>query len=177
MPLSLVVLILVLLLMLAELRLSRANERALRGAGAVEPPQEVYDHMRWAYPGAFAAMAVEGAIRGLEPGMVTAAGAAVFVVAKLLKGWAIASLGPRWTYRVLVLPGVPLVTHGPYRFMRHPNYVGVAGELVGMALLVGAVVTGPLSIVGFGALLRRRIRVEERALSTAAESGAQSSGL
>jgi len=65
---------------------------------------------------------------------------------------------------VLVLPGVPLVTGGPYRFVRHPNYVGVVGELLGMALVTGARVTGPLGIVFFSWLLFRRIRAEDRAL-------------
>jgi methyltransferase len=166
MPLPLLILLMVLLVMLVELRRSQANERALRRAGAVEPRHEVYDHMRWAYPGAFIAMALEGTWRGVEPGGLMAAGAAVFLAAKLLKGWAIVSLGRRWTYRLLVLPGVPLVTHGPYRFMRHPNYVGVIGELVGMAVMMGALVTGPLGIIGFGTLLRRRIQVEERALAS-----------
>ena len=67
-------------------------------------------------------------------------------------------------YKVLVLPGVPLVTGGPYQFVRHPNYVGVIGELIGMALITGARVTGPFGVVFFSWLLVRRIRAEERAL-------------
>jgi methyltransferase len=162
--LSAVSLAVVLLLMLAELQLSRVNERALRQRGAVEPADEVYRTMRWAYPVLFVAMAIEGAIWGWPPGATTVAGVTVFVLSKMLKFWAIASLGFRWTYRVFVLPGAPLVTRGPYAFMRHPNYVAVVGEIVGMALLVGARMTGPIAIIGFGSLLRRRIRAEERAL-------------
>ena len=120
--------------------------------------------MRWAYPGVFAAMAVEGAVAGPEPGVTTAAGAAVLVAAKAFKFWAIASLGTRWTYRVLVLPNAALVDRGPYRFMRHPNYVAVLGELAGMALLTGARVTGVAGTLFFASLLYRRIRAEERAL-------------
>src|SRR5690606_27947037 len=110
----------------------------------VEPPGDVYRTMQWAYPLAFVAMAIEGALFGPAPGASTLAGAAVFVLGKALKVWAIVSLGRRWTFRVLVLPGAPLVAHGPYAFLNHPNYVGVAGELAGMALLVGARVSGPL---------------------------------
>lgn len=117
--------------------------------------------MRWAYPGVFIAMAVEGALFGPDPGPHTMAGALLFGASKALKYWAIAALGPRWTFRVLVLPGVPLVTRGPYAAMRHPNYIAVAGELVSMALLVGAQVTGPLGVLLFGLLLRRRIKVED----------------
>ncbi len=65
---------------------------------------------------------------------------------------------------MLVPPGAPLVAAGPYRWLRHPNYLAVAGEIAGAALLVGAFVSGALVLVGFGWLMRRRIAVEERAL-------------
>jgi methyltransferase len=154
----------VLVIMLAELRVSLAHERELFRAGAIEAPDPVYSTMRWAYPGTFVAMAIEGLVTATPPGFLTIAGAAVLIAGKALKVWAIASLGTRWTYRVLVIPSAPLVTRGPYRFLRHPNYVGVVGELVGMALLVQAPVTGVLSVIGFGYLLNLRIRTEEQAL-------------
>jgi len=125
----------------------------------------------------FAAMAAEGAIRGAGvelwpgdgtgPGWWTWAGAGVFAAGKLVKYWAIAALGERWTYRVLILPGVPLVTSGPYRFVRHPNYVGVVGELIGMMLVTSAWLTGPAGTVLLGELLRRPIASENRALADA----------
>jgi methyltransferase len=164
MAVSSVGLAVVLALMLVELRISLANERHLRRLGAVEAPDEVYQTMRWAYPGSFVAMSVEGLFTGAEAGPVAAWGLAVFVVAKGLKAWAIGSLGRRWTYRVFVLPDAPLVTHGPYAFMRHPNYVAVVGELVGMALMTGARIMGPVTTIAFATLLRRRIRAEELAL-------------
>jgi methyltransferase len=151
------------LLMLAELQVSMRHERMLRARGAVEPPDAVYSTMRWAYPAVFVAMAVEGMLFGPAPRRVLVTGIAVFAMAKLVKLWAITTLGERWTYKVLVLPGVPLVTSGPYRFVRHPNYVGVVGELVGMALMTGARVAGPLALVFFSWLLMRRIQAEERA--------------
>lgn len=161
---ALITLTAVLFLMLIEARLSSLNERTLRARGAVEPSGDVYQTMQWAYPACFVAMAVEGASFGATAGARTVAGAALFVAAKALKFWAIASLGTRWTFRVLVLPGVPLVTRGPYGWLRHPNYVAVVGELLSVAVVVGAPVTGVLSVLGFGALIRRRIRVEEQAL-------------
>ena len=84
--------------------------------------------------------------------------------AKALKWWAMASLGTRWTFRVLVVPDAPLVSTGPYAVLRHPNYVAVVGELLSMALLVGAVISGPIAVLLFGLLLRQRIRLEDRAL-------------
>lgn len=158
-------LVVVLAIMLAELRLSQRNERALLRQGAVAVPDPVYATMRWAYPGAFVAMAVEGLLAGPPARPIILAGAMLFAAAKLLKFWAIASLGQRWTYRVFVLPNAPLVTSGPYRLIRHPNYVGVIGELAGMALLVGARVTGPVGLAFFSLLLWLRIKAEEKALN------------
>jgi methyltransferase len=153
-----------LLLMLGELRISRRNERVLRSRGATAPRDPVYATMRWAYPGAFVCMAAEGLLRGTPNPRLMLAGAVVIVVAKLLKGWAIHSLRERWTYHVFILPDAPLVTSGPYRWIRHPNYLGVAGELVGFAILVGGRWTGPLGVLAFGELLRQRIKAEEQAL-------------
>lgn len=154
----------VLLMMLIELRVSLGNERALRARGASAPPDPAYNGMRVVYPATFVAMGIEGAFSAPSPGGLVLAGVAVFVLGKLLKVWAITALGPFWTYKVLVIPGETLVTRGPYAWMRHPNYVGVVGELVGAALILGARFTGPVSLAVFGWLLWRRIGAEERAL-------------
>jgi methyltransferase len=151
-------------MMLVEWRISTRNERRLRDAGAIEPIQDVYSTMQWAYPAAFVVMAVEGAVFGSGSSVTTVAGALLMTASKALKFWAIASLGWRWTFRVLVVPGAPLVGHGAYAMMRHPNYIAVIGELVSMAVLVNAWVTGPLATVLFSLLLRSRISVENRAL-------------
>jgi methyltransferase len=147
-----------------EARRAARNERAQLAGGGVEPAGDVYNLMRLVYPLAFAVMIAEGAARGLAPVAAIAAGAVTFTAAKALKWWAIAALGPFWTFRVIVIPGTTLVARGPYRFLRHPNYVGVVGELIGVALLAGAPWTGAASLVVFGTLLKRRIAVEERAL-------------
>lgn len=151
--------------MLLEARRAAANEAQLRATGAVEPAGDVYRIMQVAYPAAFLAMIAEGAWRGVQPGPVFAAGAIVFAAAKALKYWAIATLGPRWTFRVLVPPQSSLVVAGPYRYLRHPNYVGVAGELIGMALMSGAAIAGAVGTVAFMTLVAIRIRIEERALA------------
>jgi methyltransferase len=153
--------------MLVEARRASRNERVQRARGGVEPPDDVYGVMRIAYPLAFAAMLVEAALRGRPSTPVFAAGAVVLAAAKVLKWWAILSLGPFWTFRVIVIPQAPLIRRGPYRWLRHPNYVGVGGELAGVALLAGAPVSGVAAIGGFGLLLFKRIRVEERMLAAA----------
>ena len=164
MTFTVAILVVVFVLMLGEMRLSRLNERTLRAQGAVEPPDDVYRTMAWAYPACFLAIGGEGLVTGPPRRAVIVAGLVTFAAAKAIKYWAMAALGPRWTFRVLVTPGAPLVTAGPYSWLRHPNYVGVVGELLGMALAVGAPVTGALTIAGFGWLLRRRIVTENRAL-------------
>ena len=156
------VLLAVIVMMLAEQWLSASNERLLRANGAIEAEDPVFALMRVAYPGVFVAMAVEGAVTGVELGPMTFAGVSLMFAAKALKFWAIASLGTRWTYKVFVMPGMPLVATGPYRWLRHPNYVGVLGELIAMALMTRARVTGPVGTLFFGWLLWRRIASEER---------------
>jgi len=157
--------------MLVEARLAASNERGQLARGGIEPPGDVYAIMRLAYPGVFLAMIAEGYWRGSAPVVssfvsfvIVIAGFVFFVAAKLLKWWAIVSLGDAWTFRVIVRPGVRLVATGPYRWLRHPNYVAVAGELAGVALMSGARVAGPVGAALFGALLYKRISVEERAL-------------
>ena len=119
--------------------------------------------MRYTYPIAFLAMIVENAVRGGAPAKAALAGVLLFVAAKALKWWAITALGPFWTFRVVV-PGARLVTGGPYRYVRHPNYIAVVGELVGAALMSGAWIAGPIATAGFGMLIMKRLAVEERAL-------------
>jgi methyltransferase len=120
--------------------------------------------MQVTYPACFVAMAGEAWLRDTPLGSSFVAGAVTFGLAKALKYWAIATLGPRWTFRVLVPPRQALIGGGPYRFMRHPNYLGVAGELAGAALMGDALLAGAASLAVFGSLLLARIRVEERAL-------------
>jgi methyltransferase len=108
-------------------------------------------------------MGAEGLWR--QPGLFwLPSGVLLFAASKALKYWAIGALGERWSFRVLVLPGVPLVRTGPYRFVAHPNYVAVVGELVGAAMMFGAGLSGPVMIALFGIALRARVRFETRVL-------------
>lgn len=159
----------VLLIMAGEAVLSSFNERQLRARGAIEPQGDVIALMRLAYPAAFLAMGIEGALTGPAPANVLIGGLALFGLAKALKVWAISSLGSKWSYRVLVVPGDPLVTTGPYRFISHPNYLAVAGEIVSVALIVWAPMTGILAALGFGWLMILRMKVEDRALGRGVE--------
>jgi methyltransferase len=95
----------------------------------------------------------------------------LFLLLQFARVWVIASLGVRWTTRILVLPDAPLVRRGPYRWLRHPNYAIVATEIVVLPLAFGnwalALIFGLLNLF----LLRHRIRVEEAALGMRHEAG------
>jgi methyltransferase len=91
--------------------------------------------------------------------------AALFAVLLVARAWTIASLGRYWTTRVITLPDEPLVRRGPYRFLRHPNYLIVAGEIAVLPLIFGAWRLALLFSVANSALLWYRIRVEDRALA------------
>lgn len=154
----------VMLITTGEALLSSFNERVLRARGAIEVDDRVLGTMQWGYPASFAAMTVEGALTGPSSADLMMLGLAVFGVSKALKIWTITTLGIRWTFRILVLPGMPPVTHGPYALLRHPNYAAVLGEMIGVVLIVWAPVTGVLALVGYGAVLTRKMAVEDRAL-------------
>lgn len=156
--------LLVAIFLAAETLRSYANEQTLRARGAIEPAGDVYRAMAAAYPLALFAPFASALRSGPAEVPVWAIGLVIFLAAKALKFWAIDALGQRWTFRVLVLPGEPLVTSGPYRFLRHPNYVAVAGEIVGAATMCATPAIGAVALVGFGALMWRRMAIEERAL-------------
>jgi methyltransferase len=159
-----VTLVAVLLIMIGETLLSSFNERLLRVRGATDVEDPVLGMMQWAYPASFGAMAIEGALTGPSSANLLSIGLALFGVSKALKIWTITTLGWRWTYRILVLPDVPPVRHGPYAWLRHPNYVAVLFELISVGLIVWAPLTATVALVGYGALLRRKAAVEDRAL-------------
>jgi len=155
----------VFVLMVIEAAVAARHDRTLRTLGAVEPAHDVYRTMQIAYPATFLAMLAEGAWRSVQPDALVGMGFVIFAVAKMLKYWAMASLGTRWTFRVLVPPGSHRTRRGPYRWISHPNYVAVAGELVGVAIAMHAWLSGPLSVAGFSFLMFQRVQIEEKALA------------
>ena len=92
----------------------------------------------------------------------------VVVAANSLRWWCIATLGQRWTARVIVIPGLPLVRSGPYRWFAHPNYVAVVVEGAALPLVGSAWITACTFTVLNAALLTVRLRCETRALAVAA---------
>ena len=97
----------------------------------------------------------------------------MFAVATALRGWTLTTLGERWTTRVLVVPGEPLVAGGPYRWLRHPNYLAVVLEIASIPLLHTAWWTAAVFSLANAAVLRVRVRTEEAALDGKLVRGAQ----
>src|SRR3954464_3495293 len=82
------------------------------------------------------------------------------LLAQSLRYWAISTLGERWNTRVIVMPGSQPITSGPYRFIKHPNYVAVVMELIAVPLVHGGWITALVFSIGNAALLVVRIREE-----------------
>jgi len=151
---------------LVELAVARRHAVALLAAGGVEHGRSHYPFMVALHAAVFLGCVLEPlvAARSFEP-IRFAAGAAAVVAAAALRFWTIATLGGRWTTRVIVLPGRPLVAGGPFRFLRHPNYLAVAVEVAALPLAVGAWMTALLgTLLNAILLLAVRIPCEEAAL-------------
>lgn len=149
---------------LAELAVSRRNEARLRTRGAVEVGAGHYPWMVALHTAFLAACLAEVWLlrRPLVPAL--AAGAlAVVLAASALRVWTLATLGGRWTTRVLVLPDEEPVTGGPYRYLRHPNYLAVVLEVAALPLVHTAWATALAVSAANAVLLRVRIRAEEGA--------------
>ncbi len=150
---------------LGELAWSRRNERRLRERGAVEHGRSHYPAMVLLHTAWLAGMTAESLLDGRAPGRgVRRTALAALLLAQPLRYWAIASLGDRWTTRVLVPPDETPVRSGPYRWIHHPNYVAVVTEIASAPLAVGAWRTAAVGTVLDAVLLRRRIAVESAAL-------------
>ena len=158
----------------SELRLAKRNlERALaQGGRVVEEPH--YWMFFALHTGWLLAWPIEAWLRGPALGPWSWVALAVFVAAQGLRYWAIASLGERWNTRIVVLDGAPLVRAGPYRFVRHPNYVAVALELASVPLVFGAWISAAVcSVLNAALLLGLRIPAEVAAVDAASTSATQ----
>ena len=89
---------------------------------------------------------------------------AMFALLEIARIWVLATLGPRWTTRIIILPNAPLVRRGPYRFLNHPNYTVVIGEIVVLPLVFGLCKVSLVFTLINAAILTIRIREENRAL-------------
>jgi methyltransferase len=154
---------------LAELRVSARHTRWARACGGVEHGRGHYPAMVAVHTGLLAGVVAEAALtrRPIRPAVrLPALGAAA--AAQAVRWWCVTSLGPHWNTRVIVLPGRPPVTRGPYRWLRHPNYAAVVVEGVALPLVCGAWRTALGFTAANAVVLAVRLRVENAALALAA---------
>ncbi|MEU6273155.1 isoprenylcysteine carboxylmethyltransferase family protein [Streptomyces populi] len=154
-----------------ELVVARRNGRRSRARGAIEAGRGHYPAMVALHTALLIGCPAEVWLAGRP--FVPALGwsmLAVLAGAQALRWWCITTLGFRWNTRVIVVPGLPLVARGPYRVLRHPNYVAVVAEGVALPLVHTAWVTALLFTLADAAVLTVRIRCENRALAGAAPS-------
>ncbi|MGZ5931199.1 MAG: isoprenylcysteine carboxyl methyltransferase family protein [Rhizomicrobium sp.] len=161
---------LVVLQRLIEIVYAERNTRALLARGAVEVGRAHYPlivllHASWL--AAIVFFLPENATIHWLPLML-------FILLQLCRVWVIATLGPYWTTRIITLPGAPLVRAGPYRFVRHPNYLVVAGEIAMLPLAFGEVDVAIAFTILNAAMLAWRIRQEDAALAVRRAEGSAS---
>jgi methyltransferase len=161
------IIFLVALQRLGELTLANRNTQKLRAEGAVEVgaghyPLIVLLHAAWLM-----------AVLWLLPAPLTIhwVWLALLVILQAARVWVIVSLGRFWTTRIISLPGAPLVKRGPYRFLRHPNYLVVVGEIAALPLVFGEILVAVFFSLVNGALLFWRIRQEDAALAARRDLG------
>jgi methyltransferase len=150
---------------LVELVVSTRHQRRLAARGAFEVGRGHYPVMVALHTGLLLAAPAEVLLfdRPFLPWLGWPM-LALVAATTAMRWWVIRLLGDRWTIRVWVLPGAPLVTGGPYRWLRHPNYLGVAVEVFALPLVHTAWWTALAFGIGNLWLLAHRIRVEDRAL-------------
>jgi methyltransferase len=151
---------------LFELGISKRHAAALKARGAIEHGKGHFPLLVLVHVLLLVGIVLEVVVLGARPPASWPLWALVFAAGQLLRYAAIRALGPFWNVRVLVVPGAPLVRTGPYRYLRHPNYVAVVMELLAAPLIFGAWRTAILVSALNGVALWIRIRCEERALTT-----------
>ena len=155
------ILALVTLQRLVELPFAHRNTRALMARGAFEIgaghyPLIVALHAAWLLAIVFFLP---------QPVAIQWPLLALYALLQVARMWVLTSLGPYWTTRIIVLPGAPLVKTGPYRYLRHPNYLVVAGEILVLPLVFGETMVALVFSLANAALLYWRIRQEETGLA------------
>lgn len=146
-----------------ELILARANTKRLQSRGAIEVDRIGYIWLIVLHGGWLAALAATVPAATLPDWPLLA----VFGLLQAGRLWVIVSLGRRWTTRLIVLPGAPLITRGPYRWLRHPNYLIVTAEVAILPLAFDAIAIAVVASAVNALLLARRIRIEQTMLDAA----------
>ena len=161
----LIILALLIVERIFELDLARRNARRAFGRGAIEVGQAHYRVMVAFHTLFIVSCATEAIFLPHSiPNVVAWIALFAEITAQALRYWAVSTLGERWNTRIVVTPERAPVTTGPYRFMRHPNYLAVVIEIAAVPLIGGAIFTAIAFSIGNALILAVRIPTEERAM-------------
>ena len=148
-----------------ELWLSARHEKALLARGAYEVGARHYPAIVGLHAGWLIGLFLLG-----HDALIVWPWLIIFLVLQAARIWTLTTLGQRWTTKIIILPGAPLVNKGPYRFVRHPNYWIVAGEIATLPLAFGLTLYALLFSLANAMLLTIRIQCEDDALRGSAAS-------
>lgn len=148
----------------SELFLAKRNEAATRKLGAVEYDREGYKYIVLLHTGFIICLLAEKLLLDRQLNSFSLLLFIIFVLTQLLRYWALSSLGIYWNTRILVVPNLNLVKKGPYKYIKHPNYLAVITEIAVIPLIFSCYLTAIVFTILNLVTLRRRIRIEEKAL-------------
>ena len=161
MSVATIILALVTLQRLGELVLARRNTERLKARGAIEFDSKHYPLIVLVHTAWLATLWIMGRDQDVNPWLL-----AGFVLLQGIRLWVLATLGSRWTTRIIILPGEPLIASGPYRYFPHPNYAVVVGEIALLPLALHLPLVAVVFTLLNAVVLVIRIRAETRALTT-----------
>lgn len=155
---------LVIIQRLIELRIAKRNEKTLLARGAFEAGASHYPYMVAMHTAFFVSLIAEVVVTDRPLSPLWPVLLAVFLAMQVLRVWCLASLGEYWNTKIIILPGAHVVKRGPYKWLRHPNYVIVTTELLVLPLLFQSYLTAIVFMALNAWMLSVRIPTEERAL-------------
>lgn len=161
-----IVLTIVIIQRLVELFIAKRNEKWMKRQGAFEAGASHYPYMVAMHVLFFISLIIEVIVLDRELSLIWPLFLAIFLLAQVLRVWCLTSLGKYWNTKIVVLPNAKVVRKGPYKWIRHPNYVIVATELIVLPLLFSAYFTAILFTLLNMWMMSVRIPVEEQALKS-----------
>ena len=162
-----IILSIVIVQRLLELVIAKRNEKNMRAQGAYEVGASHYPLMILLHVSFFISLLVEVTTFNLTPSPLFLVFLILFLCVQGLRVWCLTSLGSFWNTKIIILPGANVVTKGPYKYLRHPNYLVVSMEIALLPLMFEAYFTAICFTILNAIMLSIRIPTEERALKEA----------
>ena len=150
---------------LLELRHAKKNEALVRAEGGVEYDEGGYKHIVYMHICFFISLILEKFLLDRGFNSLSLLFFIIFIVTQFLRYWAITSLGKYWNTKIIVVPNAQLIIKGPYKYLKHPNYLAVIIEIAVIPLIFSCYITCIIFTTANIIILSRRIKIEERALN------------